>query len=413
MKVVNNDNNTKYILLIFISLIVICVIIAVISSYCDRSKDSETDNKPILYRYNIEDYDYTIQDVSIYKIEYTGKINGIEYDNKVIINLYAYDNSCFYSGSATNSSGGNYITSTSCTFTIDGDKVSIKSKNQNLYEPSDELKKYGYKTQKNFEDLDISGVLSEKGKYLTIEDNKYTNASYDTFIHNNILFFLIDPSNNDVYKLNGLPLFAEEEYAKENKLDLSKYNIIDKSKNKYEEYSKDDTDESTVTGVELDQSKIVLLPKGSTKLFARVLPEDSESTTLTWKSSDEGIVIVNGDGEITAVNEGKAIVTVLTPEGYSAECIVMVVNEFVRVKNIKANKTSIEIRVNESISLKNNITIFPSDSTNKEVTWKSNDLSIVKVDNNGKIIGVKKGKTAIIVESMDGGYTTSIEIIVK
>ena len=48
------------------------------------------------------------------------------------------------------------------------------------------------------------------------------------------------------------------------------------------------------------------------------------TVALQWTSSDPSVAVVDADGTVTAVADGKAIVTVRTPEGRSAGCAVYV-----------------------------------------------------------------------------------------
>ena len=48
------------------------------------------------------------------------------------------------------------------------------------------------------------------------------------------------------------------------------------------------------------------------------------AVALQWTSSDPSVAVVDADGTVTAVADGKAIVTVRTPEGRSAGCAVYV-----------------------------------------------------------------------------------------
>lgn len=81
-----------------------------------------------------------------------------------------------------------------------------------------------------------------------------------------------------------------------------------------------------VEGIYLNRSEIKIEINMSQLLAAVVLPYNAENRSVTWTSSDESIVIVNEDGVITAVSEGRATVTAVTADGgYSASATVTVV----------------------------------------------------------------------------------------
>lgn len=73
--------------------------------------------------------------------------------------------------------------------------------------------------------------------------------------------------------------------------------------------------------------------------------------------------------------------------------------------------SEITIYVNSSTKL--DILIFPSSATNKNVTWRSLNTSIVSVSSNGTITGKKVGTTTVTVTTEDGEHSDSIKVTVK
>ncbi|MBE7089423.1 MAG: hypothetical protein E7362_01305 [Clostridiales bacterium] len=74
--------------------------------------------------------------------------------------------------------------------------------------------------------------------------------------------------------------------------------------------------------------------------------------------------------------------------------------EDVAVTDIQLNTSSVDLEVGETYQLM--ATITPTNATNKNLVWSSNDESIVTVDANGNVTAVGEGSTAIFVESADG-----------
>ena len=79
----------------------------------------------------------------------------------------------------------------------------------------------------------------------------------------------------------------------------------------------------------------------------------------------------------------------------------------INAESIKINENIKELKVKESKQLTTNI--FPSNTTDKKVTWKSSDESIITVSETGKITALKSGKAKITV-STTNGKADSIEI---
>lgn len=84
--------------------------------------------------------------------------------------------------------------------------------------------------------------------------------------------------------------------------------------------------ELEVTKVTLDQTSLIFAP-GDTgvTLTATVEPVQSNETEVIWSSSDETVAIVNGNGMVTPVSPGQAVITARSKDGYGvAEALVTV-----------------------------------------------------------------------------------------
>ncbi len=86
------------------------------------------------------------------------------------------------------------------------------------------------------------------------------------------------------------------------------------------------TEPPKVTTITLDKTNIDLVKGGTDIITATVLPENAIDKTITWTSSNEAVVTVDDDGNITAVGEGVAIITATSNEvsEVSATCNITV-----------------------------------------------------------------------------------------
>ena len=82
---------------------------------------------------------------------------------------------------------------------------------------------------------------------------------------------------------------------------------------------------SPVSGVMLDKKELSMELNSTAQLVATVQPDNAENKSVTWSSSDDGIVAVTQDGAITAVGYGTATITVTTVQNsYTTTCAVTV-----------------------------------------------------------------------------------------
>ena len=69
-----------------------------------------------------------------------------------------------------------------------------------------------------------------------------------------------------------------------------------------------------VTSITLDKTNIELLVGDTDIITATILPENAGDKTITWTSSNDVVVTIDDGGNVTAVGEGVAIITVTSNE---------------------------------------------------------------------------------------------------
>ena len=74
------------------------------------------------------------------------------------------------------------------------------------------------------------------------------------------------------------------------------------------------TEPPKVTSIILDKTNIQLVKGETDTIVSTVLPEEATDKTLTWTSSNEAVVTVDNSGNITAVEDGVAIITATSNE---------------------------------------------------------------------------------------------------
>lgn len=162
-----------------------------------------------------------------------------------------------------------------------------------------------------------------------------------------------------------------------------------------------------VTSVTLNRSYLDLDINETYKLVATVKPTNATNKNITWKSSNTSVAIVNSKGEVTARKGGTAVITA-TVDGVSANATIYV-NSVISVSNIVINKSFLDLEVGDTYMLK--ATIYPTNATNKNVTWRSSNTSVATVSSSGKVTAKNTGK-ALISATADG-FTTSIWVYVE
>ncbi|MBR4208455.1 MAG: Ig-like domain-containing protein [Lachnospiraceae bacterium] len=152
------------------------------------------------------------------------------------------------------------------------------------------------------------------------------------------------------------------------------------------------------------------------QLTAYVMPSDASDKAVIWSSSDETIATVSSTGMVTAKAGGNAVITAKTNDGgKTASCNVTVI--------VSASGVSISCNGEHTDNIKTDITdtvqlnanVFPSDATNKNVSWSTSDETVATVNTDGLVTPADVGNAVITVTSEDGSYTAecSIEVVIS
>jgi uncharacterized protein YjdB len=166
-----------------------------------------------------------------------------------------------------------------------------------------------------------------------------------------------------------------------------------------------------VSRVSLNETSISLSVGGTRTLTATVTPANAKNKAVTWTSSATNTAMVSSSGLVRGVNAGLATITVTTNDGNkTAYCYVTVNAASVPVTGVFLNKTTLVL--NEGVSETLTATIAPSNATNKNLTWRSNDTSIATVSTSGAVTGVAAGSTIISVTTADSNRTATCSVTI-
>ena len=175
----------------------------------------------------------------------------------------------------------------------------------------------------------------------------------------------------------------------------------------------------SVESVSLNSQTGKLRVGEQTTLIATITPDNATNKSVTWKSDNTEAATVE-NGVVTAVGEGKANITVTTVDGNkTATCEITVLPEeepepdpepeVINVENVTLNSQNEELKIGDTVTLV--ATITPSNATNKNVTWSSDNTNVATV-NNGVVRAVGEGKANITVTTVDGNKTATCMITV-
>ncbi len=135
----------------------------------------------------------------------------------------------------------------------------------------------------------------------------------------------------------------------------------------------------------------------STQLSVSIFPKEAENKFIEWKSSDDSILQVSSNGLVTAVGNGKAIVTATSVDNQDIS-VKAEITCHAKLRGLVFDKTLFTTSFKEAQ--------FPAIKTNPEscdvsFEYTSSNDDIATVDQNGKISFKKEGRVTITVRATD------------
>ena len=182
-----------------------------------------------------------------------------------------------------------------------------------------------------------------------------------------------------------------------------------------------------VTSIKLSKKSISLNKGKKYTLKARIAPKSAANKAVVWKSSNTKIASVSSKGVVTAKSAGTTTITATAKDGSrkKASCKVTIKgssNKKILIQELKFDikeriielmpaqyKDPSKYWVNKYVDSEGyyyDPIIFPSNATNKTLSWKSSNTNVATVDTKGNITALRAGTTIISASTTDGSKKT-------
>ena len=152
-----------------------------------------------------------------------------------------------------------------------------------------------------------------------------------------------------------------------------------------------------------------IIKKGETKkITVEILPEEAKEQEIEYISSNKNVATVDSLGNILGIKSGNAVITVKAKENnVSANLSIQV---YTPITDMQLNVENLNLQIGDAFIIKP--TILPTDASNQNIKYQSENSNIAQIDNAGKITAIEEGTTKIIVQTEDGNITKEIQITV-
>lgn len=177
-------------------------------------------------------------------------------------------------------------------------------------------------------------------------------------------------------------------------------------------YTSKTTSTESCVSIKLPTGASTVLNVGDAlQLSADVVPS-SLTSSLTWTSSNEAVVSVDGSGKVSAKAAG--IVTISAQAGDLSDSITVTVKAAdspdVAVESVELDKASLTLVGQEAKTI--TAIVLPTNASYKNVVWSSSNESVATVNNKGVVEAKGKGEATITASSLDGKKSATCKVTV-
>ena len=160
-------------------------------------------------------------------------------------------------------------------------------------------------------------------------------------------------------------------------------------------------------GTETQPSLEVKNVKGSTLYLKKkqsfLVGTNFDTKNLSFKIKDKKIASVNSKGKVVAKKDGDTKLIITQKKNPSVKCTLPI-----RVTgNLKVTNASKLKKLN-----KNSLVTIKTNYKSKDLTFKSSNVKVARVDKNGQLLALKAGKTTISITSKANKKTIKINVTV-
>ena len=150
---------------------------------------------------------------------------------------------------------------------------------------------------------------------------------------------------------------------------------------------------------------------GTSQLDVTYTPVDTNIKNVSWSSSNTSVATVSNSGLVTGIAQGSATITATAEaeNGTVSNTYAITVTP-TAVTSVSLDTNSASVKAGKTVTLV--ATVYPTNATNKNVSWSSSATSIATVSNAGVVTGVAAGQSTITVTTADGSKTAQCVVTV-
>ncbi|MBP0725152.1 Ig-like domain-containing protein [Bacillus sp. RG28] len=163
-----------------------------------------------------------------------------------------------------------------------------------------------------------------------------------------------------------------------------------------------------------DNNSISLYSGESTKINVTTFPMNATDKSLIWTSANKDVLEVDQQGVVYAKNPGTTSVIITSKSKKVISSVTITVSkkeETIPVTMLELSNK--EITMESGKTIKANLTIYPTNATDKSIIWSSSDERVAIVDQDGNITTKQDGVSNIVASTKDHLISTYLTVYVR
>ncbi|MBT31939.1 MAG: hypothetical protein CMO01_19955 [Thalassobius sp.] len=159
-----------------------------------------------------------------------------------------------------------------------------------------------------------------------------------------------------------------------------------------------------------DNDSVTLNADEQYRVYITYTPTNATFTNLSWVSSDTSVATVSTSGNVTAIDEGTAMIVVTSEEGGFMDTLYVEVTKPVTGILLTPSEDAI-LPVGQTLQL--NASVVPADAYLQGINWTSSDEMIATVDSTGLVTALAEGDVEITATTEHRGFSQTVNILVN
>ena len=251
-------------------------------------------------------------------------------------------------------------------------------------------------------DVPVLDMNKYSGIYWNSSSDQNAEGMFTDGIHPNDAGHAQIASSLRDYLIENLSYASQDELNKYAVNYLLQSVLADARKVTYPTFEKASSDVVELTGITLTPSTLSLTAGQSATVTPTFVPSNTTQTSITWTSSNTSVATVS-DGLVTALAQGSATITCKSADNsaISATVSVSVANaQSTDITGLLISESTKTVEQGQTATL--SVSYVPSTTTQKGVTWSSDNTAVATVVGNGDsctVTAVGGGQCNIIATS--------------